>query len=156
MSDSQPQPPELKAAERLIGAWEIEATHVGLPGAFIKGQVTFEWLEGRTFLIQRSRYDHPEIPDAIAITGVTDGRLSMHYFDVRGVHRVLAVSINERQWRFWGDVGPFHQRFTGKLSQNGDTIEGQSQLSHDGTNWEDDLTITYRRAADTRPAQQRP
>ena len=75
-------------------------------GRPIRGHTTFEWLAGRQFLIQRSHYDHPDIPDAIAIIGVTgeqaDGEhLSMHYFDSRGVYRVYAVSLDDGQWRFW-------------------------------------------------------
>ena len=98
------------------------------------------------FLIQRWHYDHPEIPDAIAVIGVTDGQLSMHYFDYRGVYRVYAVSLEEDEWRFWRDAPGFSQRFTGILSDDGNTITGQGQLSRDGSAWEDDLAITYRRS----------
>src|SRR5262245_24008153 len=101
---------QLEAGERLVGTWETEATHRLLPGDVIHGRATFEWLDGRKFLIQRSHFDHPEIPDAIAITGVTDGRLSMHYFDVRGVYRLFEVGLDHHQWRYGGDVGEFHQR----------------------------------------------
>ena len=77
--------PGLDGWQRLIGRWTTQATHPLLPGTVVRGNTTFEWLDGRQFLIQRSHYDHPEIPAAIAITGVTDGRLSMHYFDYRGL-----------------------------------------------------------------------
>jgi hypothetical protein len=95
----------------------------------------------------RTPYDHPEIPDAIAIIGVTDGQPSMHCFDHRGVHRMYAVSRSEGPWRFWRDAPGFSQRFTGAFSDDGDTITGQGELSRDGENWDDDLTITYRRVA---------
>jgi hypothetical protein len=98
-------------------------------------------------LIWRSRYDHPEVPDAIAIMGVIDGKLSMHYFDTRGVFRVLAVSLSEGTWRFSRDGSDFSQRFTGTFSDDGDTITGLSEISEDGSTWDDDLAITYRRAA---------
>jgi hypothetical protein len=98
-------------------------------------------------VIQRSHYDHPEIPDAIAITGVTDGQLSMHYFDSRGVYRVYQVSLSEGVWRFWRDAPGFSQRFTGTFSEDGDSMKGQSELSRDGEAWEDDLAISYRRIA---------
>jgi hypothetical protein len=143
---SDHQIPELDGGERLVGTWETEATHPGLPGTVIRGQATFEWLDGHKFVIWRSHYDHPEIPDAIAIIGVTGGRLSMHYFDVRGVYRVFAVSLDEHQWRFWGDTDRFNQRFTCTLSDDGNTIKGLGELSSDGSSWEDDLAITYRRA----------
>ena len=102
-------------------------------------------LEGRRFVIQRSHYDHPEIPDAIAITGVIDGQLSMHYFDSRGVYRVYEVSLSGGTWRFWRDAPGFSQRFTGTFSEDGDSMKGQSELSRDGETWEDDLAISYRR-----------
>lgn len=139
--------PELEGWQRFVGRWTTEATHTYLPGEDIRGESTFEWLEGRRFLIWRSHYDHPKIPDAIAIIGVTDGQLSMHYFDTRGVHRVYAVSLEGDVWSYWRDAaGDFAQRFTGTFGDDGDMIEGQSRLSRDGKGWEDDLAITYRRA----------
>jgi hypothetical protein len=138
--------PELDGWRRLIGRWETQATHPLLPGAVVRGHATFEWLDGRHFVILRWHYDHPQIPDAIAITGVTDGQLSMHYFDYRGVYRVCAVSLDDDQWRFWRDAPGFSQRFTGILGEDGNTITGQGQLSRDGSRWEDDLAITYRRS----------
>jgi hypothetical protein len=62
------------------------------------------------------------------------------------VYRVYAVSLDEDQWRFRRDAPGFSQRFTGILSEDGDTITGQGQLSRDGSSWEDDLAITYRRS----------
>ena len=38
-----------------------------LPGEAIRGTSTFEWLDGRRFVIWRSHSDHPQIPDAISI-----------------------------------------------------------------------------------------
>jgi hypothetical protein len=70
----------------------------------------------------------------------------MHYFDPRGVHRVFAVDITDDKWRFWNDTPGFSQRFTGTLSNDGNAITGQGELSTDGgATWEPDLAITYRR-----------
>ncbi len=82
---------ELEGWHRFIGSWETEGAYPLLPGEAIRGRSTFEWLDGRRFVIWRSQYEHPKIPDAITIIGVTDGQLSMHYFDQRGVNRVYAV-----------------------------------------------------------------
>jgi hypothetical protein len=136
---------ELGGWQRLIGSWETEAVHPLLPGAEIRGGSTFEWLDGRRFVIWRSHYDHPEIPNAIAIIGVTDGQPSMHYFDARGVYRVYAVGLEEDAWRFWRDSPEFSQRFTCTFSADGDTIIGRGEFSRGGTSWEDDLAITYRK-----------
>lgn len=139
--------PELEGWQRLVGEWATEATHRAFPDTVVHGRSTFEWLEGRRFVIQRSHYDHPEIPDAIAITGITDGQLSMHYFDYRGVYRLYSAGLGEGTWRFWRDAPGFSQRFTGTFSDDGNTIRGRVELSYDGENWEDDLAITYRRIA---------
>jgi hypothetical protein len=117
------------------------------PDERIEGEATFEWLDGGKFLIGRSHYDHPQIPDAISVTGVTDDRLAMHYFDTRGVFRLYSVSADAGTWRFWRDGPDFAQRFTGTFSADGDTITGHGELSHDGSSWEDDLQLTYRRTS---------
>jgi len=62
---------ELPGGHRLIGRWATEGAHPLLPGAAIRGHTTFDWLAGRQFLIQRSHYDHPDIPDAVAVIGAT-------------------------------------------------------------------------------------
>jgi hypothetical protein len=135
----------LQGWQRLAGRWATEATHPGLPGAVVIGQSTFEWLEDQQFLIQRSHYDHPEIPDAVTVTGIIDGEPTMHYFDPRGVHRVFSVDITPDAWRYWNATPEFSQRFTGTFSADGDTITGQGELSRDGATWAPDLAITYRR-----------
>jgi hypothetical protein len=136
---------QLELLRALVGTWTTEGIHPMLPATVIHGRATFEWLEGRRFLIQRSHYDHPEIPDAIAITGVTDNQLLMHYFDSRGVYRVYSASMSPDTWRFSRDAPGFSQRFTGTFSDGGNTITGRGQLSRDGANWDDDLALTYRK-----------
>jgi hypothetical protein len=140
-----PERPGLPGWQRFIGRWVTEGAHPLLPGQVIRGYTTFEWLDGQQFVIQRSHYDHPDIPDAIAIIGAT-GQLSMHYFDSRGIHRVYAVSLEGDQWRFWRDDPGFRQKFTGHFSADGDTITGQGQMALDESGWEDDLALTYRRS----------
>lgn len=120
-----------------------------LPGEAIRGRSTFEWLDGRRFIIWRSEYDHARIPNAISIIGVVDGELSMQYFDQRGVHRVYAADLDQDTWRFWRDASEpdFSQRFTGTFGADGNTITGRGQLSHDGETWEDDLDLDFQRVA---------
>ena len=124
----------LQGWDRFIGRWETEGAHPMLPGEAIRGTSTFEWLDGQRFVIWRSHYDHSQIPDAITIIGVTDGQLSMHYFDQRGVYRVYAASLDQAEWRYWRDAPApdFSQRFTGTFSDDGNTITGRGQLSQDG------------------------
>jgi hypothetical protein len=137
-------PAEHELLGQLLGTWTTEGRHPELPDA-VRGLATFEWLPGERFLVWRSHYDHPEIPDALAVTGVTEGRLSMHYFDSRGVHRVYLVDIGPGTWSFRLDAPEFSQRFTGAFGDGGDTITGRGRYSRDGSTWNEDLALTYRR-----------
>ena len=140
---------ELVGWHRFIGTWETEGSHPLLPGEPIRGTSSFEWLDGQQFVIWRSHYDHARIPDAITIVGMTDGRLSMHYFDQRGVHRVYSASLDGDTWRYWRDAEPpdLSQRFTGTFGEDGATITGSGQMSRDGGTWEDDLALNYHKVA---------
>jgi hypothetical protein len=149
MPDDDLHAAQLELLRALTGTWTTEGSHPLLPGAVLRGRATFEWLDGGRFLIWRSHCDHPDIPDAIAVLGVTDEQLSMHYFDTRGVHRVYSVDVaagaTPLTWRFWRDDAGFSQRFTGTFSAAGDTLATRGQFSRDGTTWEDDLALSYRR-----------
>jgi hypothetical protein len=138
--------PEFEGWERLVGAWSIDVRHPLLPGDDIRGLTAFEWLADQHFLLQRTHYDHPEMPDAVTVTGIIDGQPEMHYFDQRGKHRTFAVSLDGDTWRYWNDDPSFAQRFTGELSSDNTAIIGRAERSEDGgATWELDLELTYRR-----------
>ena len=154
--------PMLEPLDRLVGTWDTEGTHPAFPGVLVRGTVTVEWLEGKSFLIHRGHVDHPDFPDSISIIGLTDqdrvhkasaaahavadGRqLSLHYYDSRGVFRLFDASADDQSWRFWRNAPGFSQRFTGTFADGGDVIVGVTQLCEDDVTWKDDLLITYRR-----------
>jgi hypothetical protein len=153
--------PTLRPLDRLVGEWTTEATHPARPGVIVRGTTSIAWLEGQRFLMLRSCTDHPDFPDAISIVGFMDvdrvgphgqpaasgARLSMHYYDERGVFRALEVSVDAEAWRVWREAPGFSQRFTGRFADGGATVVGQWQLRRDDMHWEDDLRITYRRQA---------
>jgi hypothetical protein len=128
----------------LVGEWTTEATHPAFPGTVVRGHVAFEWLEGEKFLIQRAGNDHPDFPDSISVIGEVDGRIAMHYFDSRGVHRVYEMRLTDGGWKIWRDAPGFSQRCTG--IHDGDAITWRWQLSRDDSTWDDDLEITFRPA----------
>ena len=146
---------------QLVGSWTTEATHPSMPGVIVRGTVDVEWLEGEHFLIHRARSEHPDFPDSISIIGLTgqdrvndvaaatsgadDAQLRMHYYDSRGVFRVYDVDIGEKYWRLSRDAPEFSQRYSGAITDSGDTIKGVWQLNRDNGHWADDLAITYRR-----------
>lgn len=141
--------PSLHGMSALVGEWDTEATHPMVPATVVHGHSVFDWLEGEKFLILRARSDHPDFPDSISIIGDTGG-LRMHYFDSRGVARIYQMSFVGGVWKLWRDTADFSpldfaQRFVGTFSNDGKTFDGRWEMCHDGTTWEGDLQITYRR-----------
>jgi hypothetical protein len=146
-----------KLGRRLVGRWTSEGSHPALPGAVIRGSSTFEWLDGEKFLVLRTSYDHPDMPDALSLIGDTDG-LQMHYFDSRGVHRLYAVTVTDEGWQiemgrasagaYATSDGPFAQRMTYTFGDGDRTMASKAQLSFDDETWQDDLELTHRRADD--------
>jgi len=135
--------PALESLGRLVGTWTTEATHRLLPGVVLRGTVSGEWLEGERFI----GFTDQDRAHKGAATPAADGerRLTMHYFDSRGVFRVFDASIDDQAWRIWREAPGFSQRFTGSFADGGATIAGVWQLCEDDVNWNDDLRITYRR-----------
>ena len=142
--DMTDRDPALEAFDVLIGTWDTEATHPAVD-AVVPGTVTYEWLEGGHFLIQRSQNDHELFPDAISVIGPpeTGDGLVMEYFDSRGVRRTYAIAIEDGLMRIWRDQPGFDQRVEMKLGRDG--FEGVYQLAETPGGWKDDLRVTYRR-----------
>ena len=136
--------PALEPFDALVGTWDTEATHP-LIDAVVPGSITFEWLEGGHYLIQRSQNDHELFPDAITVIGAPEegAGLVMEYFDSRGVRRTYGISLEDDMLRIWRDAPGFDQRYSAKLAD--DTFEGQYQLAESPGDWKDDLKVTYRR-----------
>ena len=141
----------LKRLEPFVGEWNVDATFPGAPPTGPLGRAVFEWMPWQNFLIQR--WDVPDPgPDGMAIIGLdpeSDGYLQ-HYFDARGVARVYSMTFRDGVWglsRTSPDVSPldFSQRFEGKFTDDGKTIDGRWEISHDGSTWEHDIELTYAR-----------
>jgi hypothetical protein len=143
----------LRALEPLVGEWTMTAVFKDIPPADAGARVTFEWMPGERFLIERWEIPIPEAPDGIAIIGADperEGRYLQHYFDSRGVARVYKMSFENGVWRLWRDEPDFSpltfsQRFTGTFADDGQTISGAWEICHDGKTWEHDFDLTYAR-----------
>jgi len=149
--DQSARRPELAAFDPLIGEWTLEATHPMVPGTVVTGRMTYEWLEGERFLIQRSSNDHLDFPDSTSVVGFTDDELTAHYFDSRGVFRVYRIAMERDTLLIWRDAPGFSQRLEARLSDDGTTLGGVWQLSRDDETWDDDLAITFTRAVGAGP-----
>jgi hypothetical protein len=141
-----------EALERLnvlVGEWALEADIPRAP----RGRVSFEWALGGQFVLQRTEVPHPQAPDSISILTVDleSGAYQQHYYDSRGVVRLYAMTLEGGVWRLERHAPdfsplPFHQRFTGAFSEEGNKIEGPWEKSPDGEHWERDFVLTYTRA----------
>jgi hypothetical protein len=142
----------LERLEAFVGEWTVEASFPGAPPSDLRGEVVFEWLLGREFLVQRLTIPHPDAPDSFAIIGPDQegDAYTQHYFDSRGVARLYAMALREGVWKLWRDSPDFtplnfSQRFTASFSDDGNTIDGAWETSDDGSSWEHDFGLTYRR-----------
>ena len=134
----------LEPFDALIGTWATEAIHP-MVDAVVPGSITFEWLEGGHFLVQRSRNEHELFPDAISVIGAPESGdgLVMEYFDSRGVRRTYAVSLDDGVLRYWREAPGFDQRYSAALGH--DHFEGLFEVARTPGEWQHDLKVTYRR-----------
>jgi hypothetical protein len=142
------------ALDRLIGAWDFEAS---ADGQFLgRGWTTFEWIEDGAFVLQRADdepdprtsedwRDHSPMPVA-AVLGWDDttGELAQLYSDARGVFRIYRMTLTDETWTARRDAPGFFQRFIGTFRDD-TTIEGAWESSPDGTTWEPDFQMVYRK-----------
>ena len=139
---------EIDVLEPLIGRWEMPI------GDGEPGETTFAWALGRRFVELRVSLPVEGAPDGlIIIAPAADGDgFTQHYFDSRGVVRLYAMRFDGKEWtleRRAADFSPlsFHQRFEGKLSDDGSRIDGRWLISHDdGATFEVDFPLSYVRA----------
>ena len=143
--------PALEPFDALIGTWTTEATHPMLD-AVVPGEITFEWLEGGQFLIQRSRNEHELFPDSIGVIGAPedgDG-LVLEYFDSRGVRRTYGIAIEDGVLKQWRD-DPSRSRSATRRKLAPDAFTGLWQVAETPGDWKDDLAVRYRRGGEQVP-----
>ena len=137
----------LKELDRLIGEWTLEAIPPGgdpWPG---EARATIEWLDSGAHIVERSTVEMPEAPDGVKVMGcdAANGTYYQLYSDDRGVCRVYEMSIGEDGWKLWREGEPFPQRFTSRFEDGGDTIAGRWEKAEDGTSYDTDFELIYRR-----------
>ena len=133
----------MNALQPLVGEWTIE-----VPFASGHGTLSFEWLKGEQFLVQRWTVPVAEAPDGIAVIGADGDAYVQHYFDSRGIHRTYGLSLEDGVLKLWREAvsaEDFSQRYTGKISDDGTRIDGVWEIADDGVTWRKDFDITYRR-----------
>ena len=146
------RPASLDRLDVLLGKWQMEATfEAGFfgpgssPATARGGLTTFEWLEGRFFLVQRFTNEFPSAPSGLAIIGLgaDPETFTQRYYDSRGVTRVYQMTLRDAVWTLWRESPGFWQRYRGAISENGSTITGAWEASEDGREWRHDFGLTY-------------
>jgi hypothetical protein len=142
----------MQPLEAFVGEWSIEAAFPDAPPTGVLGRTVFEWVLGGQFLVQRAEVPHPDAPDGLMIIGLDSDRdaYTQHYFDSRGVARLYAMDFRDGVWTLRRESPDFtrlnfSQRFTGTFGDDGSTIVGRWETSGDGSSWELDFGLTYRR-----------
>ena len=92
-------PTDMEDLDVLVGTWSLAAS-LAADGDPPQAEASFEWLEGRRFLIERWHIEHPDAPDGIAVIGpgLTEGSYRQHYFDSRGVERIYEMTLVDGVW----------------------------------------------------------
>jgi hypothetical protein len=149
--------PALAPLAPLVGTWRMRAEVDGAP--VMAGVTTFGWLPGGTHLIQRADstpaedftpppawIENSPMPTT-SVIGLDDGTggFTQLYADARGVHRVYAMGLSEGVWTLTRDQPGFRQRYTGRLSADGNTITGYWEMCRDGAQWHKDFDVILTR-----------
>jgi hypothetical protein len=129
---------QVVSLDRLLGTWDVTMRHRALPEPVLGRQTCERVLDG-AFVLLRSSYDHPDVPDAIA---VLDER-ACHSFDVRGVSRLFDVAVDDAGWAMVRRDEDFWQRSAARFT-GPDAMEGNGENSYDrGESWEHDYSMTW-------------
>ncbi|HEY7032185.1 MAG TPA: hypothetical protein VH482_12680 [Thermomicrobiales bacterium] len=146
-SEQPPQPTRsLNGFDVLVGEWTTVGTHPAFPSA-VRGQSSFEWLREGALLVWHFEWERSGPPSATSVIGRDDSgeTCSVLYADERGVARIYQTTLEGGVWKMWRDSSGFSQRMTGTFGDDGTTITVRGELSRDGSNWEEDLNVTYTR-----------
>jgi hypothetical protein len=144
----EPRPRALGLLDVLVGEWTQQVSGHGDP----TGIITFEWSLGERYLLQRSTLPAP-FPESLGIIEY-DGSSDMfrqHYFDSRGVTRIYQMTLSGSDWTLlrteadFSELG-FAQRYVGVISDDGRSVDGRWEQSHDGgATWGFDFGLRFER-----------
>ena len=142
------RPTALGLLDVLVGEWTQIVSGHGDP----TGTMTFEWSLDERYLLMRSRLPAP-FPESLAVIEyvVAADEFRQHYFDSRGVTRVYRMTLTGSEWmllRTEPDFSElsFAQRFVGTIADDGRSVDGRWEQSHDGgTTWEPDFGLRLER-----------
>jgi len=125
MTEPAPTPnPDLEGLDRLVGTWDVTG------GA--KGQVTYEWMEGRFFLIQHvdleqdgRRHKGIEIIGHEQAFGAPPSEdIKSRYYDTMGDTLDYVYEVEGDTLTIWGGERGSPAYYRGRFSDDGTTCSG--------------------------------
>jgi hypothetical protein len=126
MSNETPQPnPDLKSLDRLVGTWRVS-------GPDIDGQVTYEWMEGGFFLLQRVNFVHggrqikglEVIGHEQPFGGEPSADIKSRFYDAEGNTLDYVYEIEGDTLTIWGGMKGSPAYYRGTFSADGNTNAG--------------------------------
>ncbi len=132
--DQAPRPnPALESLDVMVGTWDLKGRESG-PDGEINGQVTFEWMEGGFYLVQRVDIDHiGQKIKGVEYIGYdeSNGVLKSYFFSNHGPGSFGGVAL-EYVWEvgddaltIWGGFVGSPANFKGKFSDDHNTVIGR-------------------------------
>ena len=135
----------------LTGRWNLELSVPTNPPTILRDLwSTFDWMEGGLFLIWRwgpARSDFPGLffPSALSVIGYDNSmeQYFVHYFDSRGVYRILDMAKVNGGWKMWRTSPDFSQRMTLTLNDDSRAMSALLERSIEGEKWDHDFDMTF-------------
>ncbi len=120
--------PALERLDRFVGTWSMEGHLVGSDDIVIKGETTFRWLPGGSFLEQRNTLDFMGLNiDSLELIG-SDPETGTF---PSTVYSNLSPAPLPYRWEVDGDTvkiavsyGPLDATFTGSFGEDGQSFGG--------------------------------
>lgn len=139
--------PALASLAFLVGKWSTVGSHPAFPGEKLSGRTTFAWAENGAFLIMRSQTDHSDFPDGIAVFSSDNvlGKITMSWFDERGISRLCPASVTENSVSWHHDDPKFMQRVVLTADPDQCHMHGKGEMAEHGGKWGDDLSQEFTR-----------
>jgi hypothetical protein len=128
MTTQPPEPPaephpDLRSLDVLVGSWAMTGRDL-TSGEATSGQLSFEWMEGGYFLVQRVDMDGEKGIEYIRHDPQT-GSLTSNYFGTGGNAFTYVWRVEGDTLRIWFGAAGSPAGFTGKFSDDRNTITGR-------------------------------
>jgi hypothetical protein len=138
----------LQVFSPIIGNWDTTGSHGMIPDTVLHGRTSFDLDETKGFIrVSSNIQEEVGIPAGIAIIASDDelGTYLMSYYDVRGISRIYNMSMQDNVMKWWRDAPSFSQRYSLTVSEDQQTMVGKGEIRKNGSAWEKDLDLTYKK-----------